>query len=169
MVARGGRITQTRPMAAFHRSLVPTLLPALLAALMLGLLLSSGTASADDRLLDARQAHAMSAAGDLTVVDVRTPAEWRAEGVPDGAASVSLNGAGGRQAFLDGILQLVGGDRGRPLAMICNTGVRSSAARAFLQSNGFTRVYDVADGLHGSDHGAAWMAGGLPMEPCERC
>ncbi len=148
-------------MAVIRRSLAPALFAALL-------MICAG-ATADDQFLAAREAHALAAAGGLTVVDVRTPAEWRAEGLPDGASAVSLNQAGGRQAFLDGILALVDGDRDRPLAMICNTGIRSSAARAVLERNGFTRIYDVADGLHGSSHGTGWMAGGLPMEPCERC
>ncbi len=143
------------------RSLLPILLTALAVV--------PAPAMADEPLLDAQAAHAMSAEGRLTLVDVRTPPEWRADGRPDGAALVSLNSAGGRQAFLEGILDLVGGDRDRPLAMICNTGVRSSAAQAFLRRNGFNQVYDVAGGLHGSDHGAGWMAEGLPLEPCERC
>jgi len=141
----------------------------LIAGLLAAFLFGPGPAWAEGDLLDVQAANTMSAAGSLTVVDVRTPAEWRAEGVPDAAAAVSLNGAGGRQAFLEGILELVGGDRGRPLAMICNTGVRSSAAQAFLLRNGFTNVFDIAEGLHGSAHGAGWMAGGLPLEPCERC
>lgn len=152
-------------MAPNHRSSIPALLVALLMVLPLG----SGPARADDQLLAAREAHALSTSGDLTLVDVRTPAEWRAEGIPDGAAAVSLNQPGGRQAFLDGILDLVDGDRNRPLAMICNTGIRSSSARTFLERNGFTRIYDVAGGLHGSDRGIGWRTGGLPMEPCERC
>ena len=152
-------------MALDHRSLTP----ALLIALLLVFLPGSGTAKADNPLLAAREAHALSASGSLTLVDVRTPAEWRAEGLPDGAAAVSLNQTGGRQAFLDGILDLVDGDRDRPLAVICNTGIRSSTARAFLERNGFTRIHDVAGGLHGSELGTGWMADGLPMEPCERC
>lgn len=132
-------------------------------------MLVSGTAAAGSHLLAAREAHALSEAGSLTVVDVRTQAEWRAEGIPDGAAAVSLNQAGGRQAFLDGILTLVDGDRDRPLAMICNTGIRSSAARSFLEHQGFTQIFDVAGGLHGSEDGSGWMADDLPMKACARC
>lgn len=142
-----------------------SLVPALLTAVMM----ISAPAMADEPRLDAQAAYAMSAGGGLTLVDVRTPAEWRADGIPDGAASVSLNGAGGRQAFLQGILELVGGDRDRPLAMICNTGVRSSAAQALLRQNGFTHVYDISEGLHGGTHGAGWKADGLPLGACERC
>ena len=139
-------------------------------ALAAAMLLAGAAATAgDDLLLDAREAHILSAARTITIVDVRTPAECRAQGIPGGAAAVSLNGAGGRQAFLDGILELVGGDRNRPLAMICNTGVRSTAAQQFLQRNGFTQIYNIGEGLHGSGAGSGWLADGLPVEPCERC
>lgn len=132
-------------------------------------LLTPSLGTAEDHRLDTATAHAMSMAGALTIIDVRTPAEWRADDIPGGAAAISLNGPGGRQAFLEGILALVDGDRDRPLAMICRTGVRSSTARIFLQAQGFTRVYDIFDGMHGRDGAAGWLAEGLPLDPCERC
>lgn len=139
-------------------------------AILIGLLLAGMSAEAGETgLIEAGEARALSAAGGLTIVDVRTPAEWRAEGVPGGAEAISLNGAGGPQAFLDAILRLVDGNRAQPLALICNTGRRSNAAQAMLQRNGFTQVYNIAEGLHGSDHGAGWKAAGLPMEPCRSC
>jgi len=165
MIARDNGSRRVPIMVPNDRSPIPTLL----IALLLVLPLASGAAKADEEYLAAREAHALSETDSLTLVDVRTPAEWRAEGIPDGAAAVSLNQPGGRQAFLEGILALVDGDRERPLAMICNTGIRSSAARAFLKRNGFTHVYDVAGGLHGSERGTGWMADDLPMESCERC
>ena len=148
---------------------MPIRLRSLVPALLTVTIVISAPAAADGPRLDAQTAYSMSATGSLTLVDVRTPAEWRADGIPNGAIPVSLNGVGGRPAFLQGILELVGGDRDRPLAMICNTGVRSSAAQALLRRNGFTRVYDISEGMHGGVHGAGWKAEGLPLEACERC
>ncbi len=159
VVAAAGRMAQIAAMRACLIFVV-----ALAAAL-----LTAAPGGAEGGRLDTATAHAMSLAGDLTIIDVRTPAEWRTDGIPEGAAAVSLNGPGGRQAFLEGVLALVDGDRDRPLAMICRTGVRSSAARVFLRGQGFTRVYDISNGMHGRGADRGWLAEGLPVDPCERC
>jgi len=47
--------------------------------------------------------------------------------------------------------------RDRPLLMICRSGARSGQATAFLLSNGWTDVSNVAGGM------LAWLQAGLPV------
>jgi hydroxyacylglutathione hydrolase len=47
-------------------------------------------------------------------------------------------------------------DRGRPLAVVCGTGYRSTVAASVLQRQGFDRVLHVAGGM------TAWHKAGLP-------
>ncbi len=126
-------------------------------------------ALADDAVLSAGEARTLAGAGDLLIVDVRSPAEWRRSGVPAGAAAVTIHNRGGTSAFVAEVLAAVGGDHDRPVATICATGVRSAAAQRLLEGVGFTRVYNIAEGMGGGRHGAGWLAQGLPVDPCERC
>ncbi|MCH2357578.1 MAG: hypothetical protein MK319_13050, partial [Pseudomonadales bacterium] len=40
--------------------------------------------------IDAKTAHALAQAGELTIIDIRRPAEWRKTGVPEGSVGISL-------------------------------------------------------------------------------
>ena len=139
----------------------------LLAALLALQLAFALPATGEDGHLAGAEALHLSRAGDLTIVDVRTPPEWRTDGLAEGAVALSLHGPGGEAGFLERMLDLVDGDRDRPLAMICRTGARSSVARAYLIGQGFTQVYDISSGMHGQPSG--WLADGLPVEPCTYC
>ena len=75
---------------------------------------------------------------DLTVIDVRTPAEF-ADGHLDGAELVDIY----EPAFRD---QIDGLDRDGAYVLYCRTGSRSGQAAAFMRDLGFTEVYD-AGGL----------------------
>ena len=134
------------------------------------LLLAPGLARAE--ILSADEAQARAARGELTIVDVRLPAEWAATGVPEGAAGVSLQNPLTREVrsdFAPDVLRALGGSKGRPIALICARGSRSAVARDLLAAAGFTRVYDVSEGMSGSPHGPGWLARGLPTEPCQAC
>lgn len=109
--------------------------------------------------ITARDAHAAAGDGSAVLIDIRTPEEWR-EGVPAGAALVSMHGPG----FLDELDRLTGGDRDRPIALICATGGRSAWLAGQLEARGYTSVLDVAEGMHGSRAGRGWLASGLPVE-----
>lgn len=82
----------------------------------------------------------------LTVLDVRTTAEWNA-------------------GHIDGAVQIHGGKlqermhevpRDKPVAVICGSGYRASIAASFLQRNGYEDVANVVGGM------TAWRAAGLP-------
>jgi glyoxylase-like metal-dependent hydrolase (beta-lactamase superfamily II)/rhodanese-related sulfurtransferase len=90
---------------------------------------------------------ARSRAG-LQVVDVRRPAEFQAGHVP-GAVPVPLDRLEAQLGALD---------PGRPTAVICAGGYRSSAASSLLARHGFHDLRNVIGGT------SAWVAAGHPTE-----
>jgi len=117
--------------------------------------------------MSAEQALAAAKAGKLKLIDIRTPQEWRRTGIAPGADRVDYYR--GPQNLLQAVTQMVDGDKTRPIALICHTGVRTSHAQKFLQSQGFTAVYNVKEGMAGSTSGPGWLKRGLPVEACTRC
>jgi rhodanese-related sulfurtransferase len=105
--------------------------------------------------------------GRILVIDLRTPQEWRQTGVVPGAGRVDFYR--GPEVLLSSVLQMVGGDRSAPIALVCRTGNRTSHAQKFLQAQGFTQVYNLKEGMSGSAAGPGWLKRRLPVEPCTRC
>ena len=110
--------------------------------------------------ISAEAAYRGAMAGDLVLVDVRDPAMWAKDGVPEGAFPLDWNDP----TFFDQIDLLADGDKSAAIALICNRGVRTSTAARALAERGYSRVFDVHEGLKGSSSGPGWMAAGLPME-----
>jgi len=96
--------------------------------------------------LAARVAHG---GGDLTVLDVREPSEWRS-GVIPGAVLMPLGSVPERSAELD---------PERPVAVVCAHGNRSATAAAWLGAHGFAHVHNVPGGM------ALWLGAGHPAVP----
>ncbi len=113
-------------------------------------------------LLDPETAHRKVAAGELTLVDVRSPSEWAETGVPAGARTMTMHGPEGIEGLLDEIDAMTGGDRSQPIALICHSGTRSSRVRAALANRGYREAYDVSAGVVGSYFTPGWIARGLP-------
>jgi hydroxyacylglutathione hydrolase len=88
------------------------------------------------------------ARGEVTVIDVRAPAEWEAGHLP-GVANLPLASLPGRLDELP---------RDRPLVVQCQAGSRSSIAASLLRARGFADVANLAGGY------AAWERAGLPVE-----
>jgi hydroxyacylglutathione hydrolase len=82
------------------------------------------------------------------VLDVRAPGEHGARHVP-GALNLPLPELLARADELD---------PGRPTAVICASGYRSSAAASLLRRAGFDRLWNVSGGTN------AWVAAGLETE-----
>ncbi len=139
-------------------------LSALLAALAPARgLAAEGTISVGDALEGARS-------GALTLVDVRSPQEWRKTGLPEGAEAVTIHGPEGLPGFVAAIRERLGEAGNQPIALICATGVRSTAASRALRAAGFTRVLNVREGLFGNQtDGPGWLRSGLPTQPCRSC
>ena len=110
------------------------------------------------------------------LVDVRTRAEWTYVGVP------VLEGAGHEVAFVEWStypegrvnerfvdeVRASGLEPGRPVYLLCRSGVRSKAAADALTAAGLGPAYTVSDGFEGphSAQGhrtvAGWKVAGLP-------
>jgi rhodanese-related sulfurtransferase len=127
------------------------------------------SAAADETVITPADAAARARDAGLTIVDVRTPGEWRQTGVPQGAVLADINGPGGADAFLAAVTAAVGGDRSRPVAVICRSGNRSTAAQKLLLANGFATVLNIREGMAGNSQGPGWTGRGLPVQPCGPC
>lgn len=115
-------------------------------------------------LVSPPEAWAEAEKGNLLIIDVRTPPEWAWTSVPKTAGRANWWQVSGSSGFLKDVLALTGGDRNRPIALICARGVRSSEATRFLQSQGFTNVRDIGEGMLGSRAGPGWLGRELPLE-----
>ena len=90
------------------------------------------------------------AAGDIFVLDVRTPGEF-AQGHVPGAVNVPVQELEARLSELDARKQ-------EEIAVICASGNRSKTATALLRGRGFDRAMDVSGGT------SAWVRAGYPVE-----
>ena len=108
--------------------------------------------------ISAAEAHRRAAAGEILLVDIRTPREWRRTGLGTSAVPIDMR----RQDFLDA-LAAAGGGTGRPVALICARGGRSARMALRLQQAGYAQIIDVAEGMLGSGAGPGWIAAGLPV------
>jgi rhodanese-related sulfurtransferase len=135
---------------------------AVLAALATGFAMQAFAATGLD--LSPPDALAQVTSGKLILVDVRTPGEWKQTGVAQGAVMLDMQHPKGATGFMDDLLKLTKGDRNAPVALICRTGNRSAQVQRFLESQGFTRVYNIPEGMAGSAAGPGWLRRGLPLQ-----
>ncbi len=134
----------------------------LLASLLIA---ASGIALANPDLT-APEAAAAVAAGKITLIDIRTPPEWKETGVAKGAQLINMLHPQGAPGFTNALLDKVKGDKNAPIALICRTGNRTTQVQRYLQSQGFTQVYNVREGMAGSGAGPGWLKRGLPVDSC---
>jgi rhodanese-related sulfurtransferase len=134
----------------------------------LGLLLGACSAEAGPELT-APEASQAVVEQRLTLIDVRTPEEWRQTGVAPGALRIDMSRPGGPQLFVERVLKAVDGDKNAPIGLICRTGNRSGVMQRVLLQAGFTDVANVSEGMVGSRAGPGWLRRGLPVEPCRKC
>jgi len=142
---------------------------AVLACLFTLSLFSVSGQAAGDNVLTAAKALELAHAENVTIVDVRSPQEWRQTGVPAGAAQVTIHDPGGFAGFVAAMSKAVEGDLNRPIALICARGNRSTYAQRVLREAGFTQVYNIREGMFGSQDGPGWLSQTLPTEPCRSC
>jgi rhodanese-related sulfurtransferase len=106
-------------------------------------------------------AHRQAGEGRVTLVDVRTPEEWRETGVPASAHAITMHQD--PKALVANLDRVLGADRTKPLAIICRTGNRTGRLQAELAKLGYVNVIDVAEGVAGSGAGPGWLKTGLPV------
>ncbi len=110
-------------------------------------------------ILLAEQALEMSEAGDLTIIDVRTPMEWMRSGVAQGALTITPQ----NPAFMQELHDAVGGDLDKPIALICATGNRTAMIQRFLREQGYSAVADISEGMMGNFSAPGWLRKNLPV------
>jgi rhodanese-related sulfurtransferase len=99
----------------------------------------------------------------IKMIDVRTPEEFRAVGLPKMAVKVPLSRP---DRFVSAVRKVA--DPHEPLLVICRSGNRSAAAVNMLAKAGYKNAYTVVDGFEG-DRGSdgrrtvnGWKKAGLP-------
>ena len=117
----------------------------------------------------APDAYAQAQAGKLTLIDVRTPDEWRKTGVAQGALRIDMTNVQGEAGFVRQVDAALGGNKHLPVGLIGLAGNRSANAQKVLRESGFTHVYNIKEGMLGGSAGPGWIARQLPVEPCPRC
>lgn len=116
--------------------------------------------------MTAPDAAAAVADGKITLIDIRTPPEWKETGVAHGAQMLNMLHPQGAPGFTNALLEKLNGDKNAPIALICRTGNRTTQVQRYLQSVGFTNVYNVKEGMAGSNAGPGWIKRGLPLDSC---
>lgn len=93
----------------------------------------------------------------VPLYDVRRPEEWRKTGVVEGSRLLTYVDARGRlnPELLPRLQAEVPKDA--PIALICRTGNRTDRLARELAELGYTRVYNVRDGI------TRWIAEGNPV------
>ena len=134
-----------------------TILMALLLAVT-----SSSTWAAD--VLSADAARKAALAGELTIVDIRTPQEWAQTGVPDVAHAMDMT----RKGFAQRLIELYEAHPDRPMAIICASGARSTYVVTALEQRGLTRLVNIREGMSGGQHGKGWIANSLPTRRADQ-
>ena len=129
------------------------------------------TACAGERNGDisAAEAFALAEAGEITLIDIRRPEEWRQTGVAKGVNTINMLHPQGLPGFAREVYATVGNDLDAPIVLICRTGNRTSRLQPILTEMGFTNVRHVPEGMIGSRSGPGWIARGLPVEACQVC
>lgn len=117
----------------------------------------------DGAALDPVAAHDLAARGEILLVDIRRPDEWRRTGLPQGAVALDMR----RADFIAALTDAAGADRDAPIALICAGGVRSARLGRRLTEAGFTNIIDVPEGMQGSGAGPGWLRRGLPTRTYE--
>jgi hydroxyacylglutathione hydrolase len=99
--------------------------------------------------LGVKEAAARASRGEIALLDVRNRSEWNA-GHPTGVPNIPLSELPERHAEVA---------KGKPVAVLCQSGARSVVASSLLLAQGGREVINVTGGF------AEWARNGLPVEP----
>lgn len=133
-------------------------------ALIFCMLLSTWSV-ADNTKISVQTAYELSNTQDVLLIDLRSESEWLQTGVAPQAKLLSIHRDGGLDAFKQELTTLLKGDTTQAIALMCAGGVRSSRVQQYLQTNGFTQVMDVNEGMLGGVLAQGWIDQGLPVKP----
>lgn len=123
------------------------------------------TAHAQDvSIMSPEDAYKQTTQGELTLIDVRRPAEWENTGIAEPALPMTMHGPDGVDGLVQDILAHVKGDKSRPVAVICRSGTRSAKVAKALKDAGFSSIFDVSEGMEGDFLKQGWLKRGLPTK-----
>lgn len=126
---------------------------------MLALLMIAGTtATAEVVSMTPDVAREKALAGEIILIDIRSPDEWAASGVPDVALLVEMTDPN----FIEKINAIRAETPEIPLAFSCRSGNRSGRVTSQLDRMGMPDIIDVVGGFLGSRVDAGWAKRGLP-------
>ena len=111
--------------------------------------------------IDVATALSMAQSGEVLLLDIRTPREWKQTGISPLAVTLNMHS----RTFGSDLMSLINSNRDRPIALMCATGYRSGYLSGIMQEAGFSSIYDVTEGMLGSDAGPGWIDAGLPVVP----
>jgi rhodanese-related sulfurtransferase len=106
------------------------------------------------------EAHKMATDKKAVLVDIRRPDEWRETGTGEHAVLIDMEDP----LFITKLNAAMGGDRTRPVALICRTANRTRVVQQALMQQGYTRVINVEGGMVGNAADKGWIAQGLPVK-----
>lgn len=129
----------------------------------LGLVLVAGAAAAAPAI-SVQDAYKRAEAGEILLIDIRSPEEWRTTGIATVARPISMHVKG----FFEKLDAAVGGDHGKAVALICSSGGRSTWMQVQLLARGYTNVINVSEGMEGGSNGPGWIWSGLPTKPYDQ-
>lgn len=109
--------------------------------------------------LTVAEAYQQAQTGEIVLIDIRTPIEWKSVGVPVGSHQIDMR----RKDFTEAVAQATGGDPTARVALICARGVRSARMTLALSEAGFSNIIDVPEGMLGSRAGPGWVDSNLPL------
>ena len=132
---------------------------ALFATIAVMFVVATFAAFAETSILTAPEASERVASGELVLLDIRTPDEWKETGLADGAWPVSMH----TPDFPQQLQEILKRFRPDQIGLICATGGRSSYVRKVLEQNGIHGVSDVSEGMFGNGQADGWIARGLPV------
>jgi rhodanese-related sulfurtransferase len=128
----------------------------LLALIALSGLLLGGCSEPPYTNIDNAQLKSLVEQG-VPLYDVRRTEEWRQTGVVAGSRKLTFVDASGRPnpEFLPRFTAEV--DKNAPVVLICRTGNRTNALARELAAQGYTKIYNVRDGI------SRWIADANPV------
>jgi len=109
--------------------------------------------------LTAETAYQQASDGDIYLIDIRRPDEWKRTGVAEPAILLDMR----RKDFQEVLRDVFDQSGARPVALICARGVRSDRMNARLVSAGFQDILDVPEGMLGSGAGPGYIKQALPL------
>ena len=112
--------------------------------------------------MSVQEAYTKSRDGEILLIDIRRPSEWRQTGIAESAQPITMHQEIRQFVKQLKAVQVQAGNK--PIAVICATGGRSAFLQRTLPKFGVKNIIDVSEGMLGSTAGDGWLKSGLPVK-----